>query len=397
MQEPRIRRPALRARLESALRRSPVVALIGPRQCGKSTLARGLAAARPSSYFDLEEPTDLERLAQPKTALGALQGLVVVDEVQRRPDLFAVLRVLVDAPGARRRFLLLGSASPELLRQGSETLAGRVAFVDMGGFELGEVGDAALRRLWLRGGLPRSFLARGEAASEAWRKDFIRTFLERDIALFGVRVPPPVLRRLWLMLAHYHGQLWSASEIARSLGESHTTVKRHLDLLAGALMVRPLPPWHENIGKRQVKAPKVYVRDPGLLHTLLGVGSFAALQGHPKLGASWEGYVIEQLISAAGERDAYYWRTQAGAELDLLLMPRGRRIGIEAKYSDAPAMTRSMHACLDTLKLDRLYVVYPGTVAYGLARNVEVLPLPVARQRLSGGPPGGSGRAGRGS
>ena len=382
MSAAQIERPALRAALERGLRRSPVVALVGPRQCGKTTLARALALGRRSAYFDLEDPVQLARLAQPKTALEPLEGLVVLDEIQRRPDLFSVLRVLVDAPRPRRRFLILGSASPELQRQGSETLAGRVAFVEMAGFDLGEVGQAALRRRWWRGGFPRSFLARTETASAEWRRDFIRTFLERDVQQFGIRIPPPALRRLWMMLAHYHGQTWNASEIARSLGEGHTTVKRHLDVLAGALMVRQLQPWFENIGKRQVKAPKVYVRDTGLLHALLDIPSAAALNGHPKVGASWEGFVLEELIGLAGERHAYYWRTQAGAELDLLLTLRGRRIGVEVKYADAPSLTKSMHACLDSLKLDRLYVVYPGSEPYSLARGVEVLPLPLARERL---------------
>ncbi len=378
----RIERHALQARVQRRLRDSPVVALVGPRQCGKTTLAREIAQGRRTTYFDLEDPVSLQRLAEPKTALESLDGLIVIDEVQRRPDLFPVLRVLVDAARPRRRFLILGSASPELLRQGSETLAGRIAFVEMGGFDLGEVGAASLRKLWWRGRFPRSFLARSEAASAAWRQDFIRTFLERDMLQLRVRVPPPALRRLWTMIAHWHGQIWNASEIARSLGEAHVTVKRHLDALAGALMVRQLQPWFENLGKRQVKAPKVYVRDPGLLHTLLDVGSPAALDAHPKVGASWEGFVIEELIGLAGERNAWYWRTQAGAELDLLLMLSGRRVGIEVKYADAPPMTRSMHASMESLKIDQLYVIYPGSEAYTLRAGVEVLPLPLARQRL---------------
>ena len=375
-------RPGLRDRLLRGLRANPVVALIGPRQCGKTTLARAVARERRATYFDLEDPVSLQSLAEPKTALAALGGLVVIDEVQRRPDLFPVLRVLADAPRPGRRFLILGSASPELLRQGSETLAGRMAIVEMAGFDLGEVGGAALRRLWWRGGLPRSYLARSNSASAEWRQDFIRTFLERDMLQLGVRIPPPALRRLWTMIAHWHGQIWNASEIARSLGEAHVTVKRHLDALAGALVVRQLQPWFENLGKRQVKAPKVYVRDAGLLHALLGLAAPAALDAHPKVGASWEGFVIEELIALAGERNAYYWRTQAGAELDLLLMLRGRRVGVEVKYADAPSMTRSMHACIESLKLERLYVVYPGGEAYALRPGVEVLPLPLARERV---------------
>jgi predicted AAA+ superfamily ATPase len=384
MRGPGIERRALRERVQRSLRDNPVVALVGPRQCGKTTLAREIASSRRGTYFDLEDPVSLQRLAEPKTALASLDGLIVIDEVQRRPELFPVLRVLADAARPGRRFLILGSASPELLRQGSETLAGRIAIVEMAGFDLGEAGSAALPRLWWRGGFPRSFLARSNAASVAWRQDFIRTFLERDMLQLGVRIPPPALRRLWTMIAHWHGQIWNASEIGRSLGEAHVTVKRHLDALTGALMVRQLQPWFENLGKRQVKAPKVYVRDAGLLHALLDLPSPAALDAHPKVGASWEGFVLEELIGLAGERNAYHWRTQAGAELDLLLLLRGRRIGVEVKYADAPAMTRSMHVSIESLKLDRLYVIYPGTEAYLLRPGVEVLPLPLARERLAG-------------
>lgn len=307
----------------------------------------------------------------------------MIDEVQRRPDLFPVLRVLADAARPGRRFLILGSASPELLRQGSESLAGRMAFVEMTGFDLGEVGGGALRRLWWRGGLPRSFLAPSNAASVEWRQDFIRTFLERDMLQLEMRIAPPALRRLWTMIAHWHGQIWNASEIARSLGEAHVTVKRHLDALTGALVVRQLQAWFENLAKRQIKAPKVYVRDAGLLHALLGLADSTARDAHPKVGASWEGFVIEELIALAGERNAYYWRTQAGAELDLLLLLRGRRIGVEVKYADAPAMRRSMHASMESLKLDRLYIVYPGGEAYMLRPRVEVLSLPLARERIA--------------
>ena len=271
-----IERDSLREGVQRRLRDSPVVALVGPRQCGKTTLAREIAGSRRATYFDLEDPVGLQRLAEPKTALESLDGLIVIDEVQRRPDLFPVLRVLADAARPGRRFLILGSASPELLQQGSETLAGRITIIDMAGFRLAEVGDAALGRLWWRGGFPRSYLARSNAASFAWRQDFIRTFLERDMLQLRVRIPPPALRRLWTMIAHWHGQIWNASEIGRSLGEAHVTVKRHLDALTGALMVRQLQPWFENLGKRQVKAPKVYVRDAGLLHALLDLPSPAA-------------------------------------------------------------------------------------------------------------------------
>jgi predicted AAA+ superfamily ATPase len=368
-------RPGLTGRITAALRRSSVVALLGPRQCGKTTLARGIAAERPGLYLDLESPLDLARLDNPLTLLGAPRGLIVIDEVQHRPDLFSVLRVLADRRPLPARFLILGSASPELLRQGSETLAGRLAFVEMGGFGLEEVGTERSSRLWLRGGLPRSFLARSDRESLSWREDFIRTFLERDIRSLGFSIPAQALRRLWLMLAHYHGQILNASEIARSLGEGHTTVRRHLDLLCGALVMRQLQPWFENIGKRQIKAPKVYVRDSGLLHALLGTPDLAALRAHPKGGASWEGFAIEQILALVGERNAFFWATQSGAELDLLLMVGGKRIGIEVKFADAPRATKSMAVARQDLKLDRLYAVYPGDARYSLGEHAEAMGL----------------------
>ena len=372
---PLIERLALTKRVGAALRVNPVVALLGPRQCGKTTLARSLAAGRRVEYFDLEDPVGFARLAEPATTLAPLRGLIIIDEVQRRPELFPPLRVLADRQGTPARFLLLGSAAPELVRASSESLAGRVGFVDMAGLDLREVGTEMQRRLWLRGGFPRALLACGDAASYKWREDFIRTFLERDIAQFGFRVPAAALRRLWMMLAHYHGQIWNASEFGRSLGEAHTTIKRHLDLLSGAYVVRQLQPWFENLGKRQVRAPKVYIRDTGILHALLGLRTFADLESHPKLGASWEGFVLEQAILAAGERNTWYWATQAGAELDLLCNFNGRRYGVEVKYGDAPRLTKSMHIAMEDLGLVRLYVVYPGAQRYPLTDNIEVLPV----------------------
>ncbi len=379
-----ITRSAVAELVDTRLRSNPAVALVGPRQCGKTTVARRLAAERPGHYFDLEHPADLAGLDQPMTALEPLRGLVVIDEVQRRPDLFPVLRVLLDRKPARARFLLLGSASPELLRQGSETLAGRLAFVEMGGFTLDEVGGREEQRLWLRGGFPRAFLARSGAASLAWREDFIRTFLERDLAQLGVRVPAATMRRFWSMVAHYSGGIWNGSEIGRSLGEAHTTVRRHLDTLAGALVVRVLEPWFENLSKRQVKAPKVYVRDTGLLHALLGIGDVRQLEGHPKVGASWEGFVLEQLLSRLPQVRPHYWRTQAGAELDLLLNLNGRRVGIEVKRADGPTRTPSMVAAVEDLKLDRLLVVYPGRKRYPLAKKIEVMSLGDCVRELAG-------------
>ncbi len=358
-----------------ALGRSPVVAILGPRQCGKTTLARALAGGKKGAYFDLEDPVDLARLEAPRMALESLRGLVVIDEIQRAPELLPVLRVLADRPRRPARFLLLGSASMHLVRGASETLAGRVAFVDMAGFDLTEAGPDAADRLWLRGGFPRAFLARSEGESLDWREDFIRTFLERDIPQLGISIPAAALRRFWTMVAHYHGQVWNAAEFARSLGTSEPTARRYLDLLSGALVVRALPPWHENISKRQVKAPKVYVRDAGLLHGLLSVRTRRELDGHPKRGASWEGFVIEQALSLLGIRDAYFWATHAGAELDLLLFRGAKRLGFECKCVDAPRLTRSMRTALEDLRLDRLYVVYPGHRRYALAERVEALPL----------------------
>lgn len=377
-----IRRNRIESLIVARLRANPAVALLGPRQCGKTTLARRIAAAGSSHYFDLEHPADLARLAEPHTALSRLRGLVVIDEVQRRPDLFPTLRVLLDRRPSPARFLVLGSASPELLRQASESLAGRIALVEMGGFTVDEVGASRLDRLWERGGFPRSFLARSGADSVAWRRDFVQTFLERDLPQLGIRVPAPTMRRLWTMLAHQSGGLWNSSEVGRSLGEAHTTIRRHLDTLAGALVVRVLQPWFENLGKRQVKSPKVYVRDTGLLHLLLGIENRDQLETHPKLGASWEGFVIEQVLAASRATDAYFWRTAAGAELDLLLSHKGRRIGIEVKYADAPRFGPSMGIAMQDLRLDRLLVIYPGEKSYDIGERMLVLPLGSAIDEL---------------
>ncbi|CUS32300.1 conserved hypothetical protein [Candidatus Nitrospira nitrosa] len=361
--------------IRTALRHNPVVALIGPRQSGKTTLARQFVATDSPNYFDLEDPASLARLAEPATALRPLKGLVVIDEIQRRPELFPLLRVLADRQPVTARFLILGSASPELLRQSSESLAGRVATVPLEGFRLADLGAELQPRHWLRGGFPRAFTARGEIQSVAWRQQFLQTFLERDLPQFGVTIPAVALRRFWHMVAHYHGQTWNAAELARALAISESTVRRYLDLMTGVLMIRQLPPWFENLGKRQVKAPKVYVRDSGLLHTLLGVTDQRALEHHPKVGASWEGYAIEEVLKAYRSDEAYYWATHTGAELDLLLFHRGRRIGVECKRMDAPQLTPSMRTALADLKLDHLTVVYPGEQPYSLANNVEVVPL----------------------
>ncbi|MBI5201023.1 MAG: ATP-binding protein [Elusimicrobia bacterium] len=370
-----IQRRDLLGVVRAALKHNPVVAILGPRQCGKTTLAGELARGNTAERFDLENPVDLARLANPMTALERLRGLVVVDEAQRLPSLFPVLRVLADRPKTPARFLLLGSAAPEIVRGVSESLAGRIATIEVGGFDLREVGPKALPKLWSRGGLPRSFLASSEPVSLAWRQDFIGTFLERDIPQLGITIPAAALRRFWTMLAHFHGQIWNGAELARSLGTSEPTARRYLDLLTGAFVVRQLQPWHENIGKRQVKAPKVYVRDSGLLHALLSVGSLRELEAHPKYGASWEGFALEQAIGAAGAWQTYFWATHAGAELDLLLLKKGKRFGFEFKAAEAPTATKSMHVALADLKLERLYVVYPGARAYPMDKKIEALPL----------------------
>lgn len=358
-----------------ALKRSRIVALLGPRQCGKTTLAREFVSADAPNYFDLEDPVGLARLAEPELALRSLRGIVVIDEIQRRPDLFALLRVLADRRPLPARFLILGSASPELLRQSSETLAGRVETVPLEGFRLCDVGLVHQNRHWLRGGFPLAFTARSEPDSVAWRRQFLQTFLERDIPQLGIRIPALALRRFWSMLAHHHGQIWNAAELARGMGVGEATVRRYLDLLAGVFMVRQLPPWFENLGKRQVKSPKIYVRDSGLLHVLLGVASRRDLEMHPKVGASWEGYAVEEVLKAMQPDEAYFWATHQGAELDLLLFKSGKRIGVECKRSDSPSLTPSMRIAMADLRLDRLHVVYPGDRRYALARNVDVMPL----------------------
>ena len=363
------------ALVRTALRRSRVAAIIGPRQCGKTTLARQFVPPGSPNYFDLEDPDSLARLSEPDIALRPLRKLVVIDEVQRRPELFPLLRVLADRRPLPARFLILGSASPELLQQSSETLAGRLETVPLEGFRLADLGAAAQSRHWLRGGFPLAYLARSESDSMAWRQQFLQTFLERDMPQLGVTIPATAMRRFWTMIAHYHGQIWNAAEMARAMALNESTVRRYLDLMTGVFMVRQLPPWFENLGKRQVKAPKVYVRDTGLLHALLGITNRQDLESHPKVGASWEGYAVEEVLKAFRPDDAYFWATHNGAELDLLLFRNGRRIGIECKRTDAPRLTPSMRIALSDLKLDRLYVLYPGDKAYSLAKNVEVVPL----------------------
>ena len=378
-----IPRPHAIARVDRAFELHPIAAVLGPRQCGKTSLARLIAAREPCEFFDLEDPVDVRRLSAPMTTLERLSGLVILDEAQRRPELFELLRVLVDRPKNQARFLLLGSASPRIVKGVSESLAGRIGFIDLSGFDLREIGADNQDRLWIRGGFPRSFLAASDRASLVWRDDFIRTFLERDIPQLGITIPAETLRRFWTMVAHYHGQIWNAAELARSLGASENTARGYLDILAGAFMVRVLAPWFENVGKRQVKSPKVFLRDTGILHALLQVESLSDLQAHPKLGASWEGFALEQVVGLLETRDTYFWATHGGAELDLLVTLGGKRYGFEFKYQDAPGRTRSMMIAREDLGLEKMWVVYPGSKQYALDAWIDVIPLP-SIPRLAG-------------
>lgn len=379
-----IARPQVLDAVRAAVRRSRIVGLLGPRQCGKTTLARQLVDPRSPNYFDLEDPDSLARLEQPMVALRDLKGLVVIDEVQLRPELFPVLRVLADRRPLPARFLILGSAAPALLRQSSESLAGRMQLVTMSGLSLQELGLARHPRHWLRGGFPRAFLAETDAACVAWRRDFIAMFLQRDLPQFGVSVAATTLQRFWTMVAHYHGQVWNAAEPARSLGISETSVRRYLDVLTDVFMIRQLLPWHANVSKRQVKSPKVYFRDTGLLHQLLGIRSARELLAHPKCGASWEGYVIEETLKAIEPDEAYFWATHGGAEVDLVMRQGRRMIGVECKRADAPRLTPSMRQALHDLKLERLAVVYPGERRYRLAEAVEAVPIAAVPDGMRG-------------
>ena len=375
-----IARSNLLAAVTEALSEAPVVALLGARQVGKTTLAGQVASAwpgpGPSTVFDLEVATTRAALAEtPERLLRRSEGLVVIDEVQRMPGLFEVLRPICDDRNRNAVFLLLGSASWDLIRGVSETLAGRILFVDVGGFSLAEAGPGSQDRLWMRGGFPRAYLARSAAAWTRWMQSFTRTFLERDVPGLGSKVSPEALGRFWRMLAHYHGQTWNASELARSMDVSVTAVNHYRDLLAGTFMIRVLPPWFENLGKRLVKSPKVCLRDSGILHFLLGLEEMEDLPAHPRYGASWEGFALEQTLIAQGEREAYFYATQRGAELDLMLLRRGRRWGFEFKCTDAPRTTRSMHVVIEDLGLSHLWVLYPGDREYPLTDTVTALPL----------------------
>ena len=373
-----MQRAAFLERMETLFRSHPTVGVLGPRQCGKTTLARDYVRSlgrRWVHYFDLEDPEDLARLDDARLTLAPLRGLVVIDEIQRRPELFPLLRVLVDRATPSQRYLILGSASREFIRQSSESLAGRIAYVELPPFTATETGP--LPRLWLRGGFPRSWLARSNADSMNWRKAYVATFLERDIPALGIDMPPRTMRRLWLMLAHSHGNVLNASDLARSMDVSQPTIRRYLDILSGTFVTRLLPPWHANTRKRQVKSPKAFFRDSGILHALLDLPDMAALRSHPAVGASWEGFALEQVthIVGASPEECYFWRTHTGAELDLLIVRGRQQLAFEFKYSSAPKVTRSMHSALDDLALDHLTVVCPGTSSYPLASRITVTNL----------------------
>lgn len=370
-----IDRTSLEQEIKRAIDNFRVVALVGPRQVGKTTIARKFVSPDSANYFDLENYVDLERLSQPMSALTPLKGLIVIDEIQRRPDLYPVLRVLSDRDPLPARFLLLGSASESWLRQSSETLAGRVRTIQISGFRLAEIGADAHHMHWLRGGYPLSYLSESDLSSSEWREAFIQTILERDLAQLGIGAQPNEMRRFWMMLAHYHGQTLNVIEIARALGIKQSNVRRYLDALEGVFMIRQLQPWHENIAKRQVKSPKIYFRDSGILHHLISVRSPRDLLTHPRVGASWEGYVIEETIRLLKPDLAHFWGTHNAAELDLFLLKNGKRLGVECKRLDAPRITPSMRAALSDLKLDHLWVVYPGDKRYLLDEKIEVLPV----------------------
>ena len=370
-----IKRTSYINRLSNALRRSPITAVLGPRQSGKTTLSRLFGEGKKATYFDLESQPDLIRLQNPEMMLGSLKDIIILDEIQEIPELFPVLRILADRPNNPARFLILGSASPHIIKNVSETLAGRVEFIELSGFDLTEIGSESMEHLWVRGGFPRSFLADSEDDSIAWREGFISTFLERDIPLLGIRIPPTAMRRFWTMLAHYHGQTWNASEVSRSMGVSDKTVRSYLDILSGTYMIRQLQPWHENIAKRQVKAPKIYFRDSGLLHNLLSLIDINTLLGHPRVGASWEGFALEQFLNIVKPSEAFFWSTHSGAEIDLFFQYRGGRYGVEFKFSEAPKITKSMHAALNDLHLDHLWIIYPGKNSYPADDKISVCPL----------------------
>jgi uncharacterized protein len=367
-------------KISALCKQFPVVCLLGPRQVGKTTLAKLYADKNNEQFtgihiFDLEKAEDVEALSRPDLTLRSLEGLIIIDEIQRRPDLFPALRVLIDSPAKNQRWLILGSASQDLLRQSSETLAGRIAYLEIQPFDLVEAHEQD--KLWLRGGFPDSYLAESDATSFEWRRQYVKTFLEQDIPNLGIKISPQNLRRFWMMLAHYHGNIFNAEELSRSLGINNKSVRHYLDILTGTFMIRQLQPWWENISKRQVKSPKIYFRDSGLLHYLLDIEEQNILNRHPKIGASWEGFALEEIIRChhIESESCFFWATHHQAELDLLLFHKGKRLGFEFKYTDAPVLTKSMQIASQDLKLDELIVIYPGTRSYALTEKIRAMNL----------------------
>jgi hypothetical protein len=371
-----IQRKQYKIQIRNALRRSKITAILGPRQCGKTTLAKEISLHIKSHFLDLESPTDRAKLQNPEIYLKDIPGLVIIDEIQLMPELFPILRVLSDQSPDNGRFMILGSASPNLIKSASESLAGRVEFVDLQGFDLTETGGTELNRLWIRGGFPLSYLADTDEDSMAWREGFVRTFLQRDIPQLGIGIPFTTLRRFWTMLAHSHGQVLNSSQLAKSMGMNDKTIRSYIDILSATYMIRPLQPWFSNLKKRQVKSPKVYLTDTGLLHYLLGINNLNTLLGHPQLGSSWESFAMEQIIRNTPGIEPYFWSTYSGAELDLLLFRKGKRIGVEFKFTETPKSTKSMHSAINDLELERLYVIYPGSEQYPLHDLIEATPLP---------------------
>ena len=363
--------------IQNALRRSKITALLGPRQCGKTTLAKEIAIQKKAHYLDVESPSDRAKLQNPESYLKNIPGLIIIDESQLMPELFPVLRVISDQSSYNGRFLILGSASPDLVRNASESLAGRIEFVDLQGFNLSETGRENIHRLWVRGGFPLSYLANTEEDSIAWREGFVRTFLQRDLPQMGINIPSTTLRRFWTMLAHSHGQVLNSSQLAKSMGMSDKTIRSYIDILGATYMIRSLQPWFANIKKRQVKSPKIYFTDTGLLHHLLGINNLNILLGHPQLGSSWESFAMEHIIRCVPGLAPYCWSTYSGAELDLLLSINGKNFGIEFKYTDTPKSTKSMHSAINDLHLEKLYVIYPGAEHFPLHESIEACPLTV--------------------
>ena len=351
----------------------PATAILGARQCGKTTLAKQFPV---DHYFDLENPRDLVKFDNPQLLLEDLRGLIVIDEIQRKPDLFPLLRYLIDND-LKKKFLILGSASGKLMRQSSESLAGRIAYYRLGGLRLSDVGFDNIDKLWLTGSFPKAFTSKTNSAAFLWLDNYISTFLERDIPQLGINIPAVTLRRFWIMLSHYHAQVLNYSEIANSFGISDHTVRKYIDILSGTFMIRVLHPWYVNIGKRLVKRPKIYFRDSGVFHDLLSVNSNNNLLEHNKLGASWEGFALEIIANILEKRDQelFFWRTHSGSEVDLFWQDSGKNLAIEFKFSDAPKLNKSMKTSIEALDLSHLWVVYPGKDIYKLNKKITVLPL----------------------